>query len=267
MLPILLLGGVPAFWWFKAYGKIEARAIVRGSVYQVGTHVEGVLDKVLVDMGDVVKTGQVVAKLDTTELEARIREQEGELAQAKAQRDRLHSEWKRIDRLTKRGYESANVGESAYYAYKAAEAQVESTQAALEAVKARAKLAEIRSTVDGVVLWDPLRKGAVVDRDDPVMSLLEDGAMWIVAYVSEEDRSRIRPGQLADVEVEGIPDQIIRGRVVFLYRGVKFRPRGLRTYDTPAETYQPVKIVPEDPSVLRGHASYGMRAVVTIFLD
>jgi len=267
MLPILLLGGVPAFWWFKAYGKIEARAIVRGNVSDVGTHVEGVLEKVFVSMGDVVKTGQVVARIDTSELEAHVREKEGELAEARAVRDRLLSEWKRIDRLTRHGYESAIEGEGAYHAYRAAEAAVAKSQAALEGVMARMKLAEIRSTVNGTVLWEPLRPGAVVDRDDPVMSLLEDGAMWLVAYINEEDRSQVRPGQIADVEVEGIPDQIIRGRVVFLYRGVKFRPRGLRTYDTPAETYQPVKIVPEDPSVLRGHASYGMRAVVTIYLD
>jgi len=84
--------------------------------------------------------------------------------------------------------------------------------------------------------------------------------------VDAGQRSQIQPGQKATIEVEGIPGQAIEGHVAFLFKGVKFRPKGLRTYDMPAETYQPVQIIPENPDLLKGHAGHGMRAVVKIHL-
>ncbi len=100
-----------------------------------------------------------------------------------------------------------------------------------------------------------------------MVSILDDRDLHVVAYVPEDVRGKIHEGQQAEIQVEGIPDQVIKGRVSFLYKGVKFRPRGLRSYDTPAETYQPLKIVPDNPRILRVYAGEGMRATVRIHLD
>lgn len=267
LLPLLVLGGVPSFFWVKGYGVLEARGIVKGHVVDVGTPMEGVLDMVLVSMGDRVEAGQEVARIDTRELSARVRGREGEVLEARARRDLLKNEWSRCDRLARQGYESLAVVDAARQSYMASEGALKSAEAALDAARARLNLAVVKAPISGVVLWDPLQPGTVVDRDDPVMSILDDEALWIVAYVPEDTRSQIRPGQKVTIEVEGIPDQTLEGHVAFLFKGVRFRPKGLRTYDMPAETFQPVQIIPENPDLLKGHAGYGMRAAVKIHLE
>ena len=266
MLPLLLFAGVPAYFWVQGYGVIEARAVVQGKVFDVGTPLEGVLEKMNVSMGDMVRVGQELGCIDITELDAQVREKVADVAMAEAQCARLRSDWLRNDRLARQGLESVSVVESAYHASQAAASAVMAAKAARDATMARLKLATIRSPVAGTVLWEPLQPGSVVDRDNTVVSILDDRYLWIVAYLPEDCRAKVCPGQRVDIEVEGIPDRVIPGRVAVLFKGVQFRPRGLRTYDTPAETYQPVKIVAEDPALLRGQASFGMRATVTIYL-
>lgn len=267
LLPFIVFAGVPGYLWFQSYGVLEARGVVRGRVVEVGTHVEGVLSKVMVEMGDRVKKGQPLASIDIREVDAVVKRRRSELAEARAMRDKLRSDHRRNERLAKQGYESAEVAESSYHAWRAAEAAVLGAEAAVDAAEARKDLAVIHASVDGVVLWEPLGPGTVVDRDDAVVSILDDRDLHVVAYVAEDARGKIHAGQEVEIRVEGIPDQVIKGRVSFLYRGVKFRPRGLRTYDTPAETYQPIKIVPDNPRILRAHGGQGMRAEVRIHLD
>jgi multidrug resistance efflux pump len=267
LVPILLVAGVPTFLWIKGHGVIDASGVVAGAVFPVGTPMEGRLATVFVSMGDPVKKDQEVARLSTKVLEANIRRREALVRAACARRDQLEEEWKRNERLARMGAGSASEALESKHAYESAKAEVEAAEAELQAEIENLQLAIIRAPVSGIVLWDPLQPGTIVDWDDPVMEILDDGDLWIEAFVEEGDRAYVHPGQRAEVRVEGLPGHVLKGRVARVFKGVKQRPRVLRTHDVPGAIYNPIKVVLDDPSLLKLYASFGMTTELKIYLD
>ena len=86
---LILVAGVAAWWFFlRKEGLPEGFAVGNGrleatDVY-VATKYPGRVKEVLFDEGDTVKAGQVVARMDTDELEAALREAQAKVAQARS---------------------------------------------------------------------------------------------------------------------------------------------------------------------------------------
>ncbi|MBN2492224.1 MAG: efflux RND transporter periplasmic adaptor subunit [Planctomycetes bacterium] len=267
LVPILILAGVPSFYWIKKHGVIEVSGVVDGRLFPIGTPIQGRLGAVLVSLGDPVKRDQELARLATEVLDARVREQEGMVGAARATCREREADWKVNADLASQGYAPYADARRLRHALEAALAELEAAEAALTAAVENRKLAIIRAPVTGIVLWEPLRPGAIVDHDDPVMYILEDGDLWIEAYVPEKNRAYVHPGLRADVRIDGLPGHVLRGRVARLFKAVKERPGQMRTHDMPGTPYVPVKIVLDDPALLKLYASYGMTSRARIFLD
>ena len=139
---------------------IEARQQV-----DVRSSAEGVIEAVYVRRGDVVKKGQLLAKLasgpESAALDlARSRAtMEGELKAADARVEITRKKWERADELHKRSFVSANAKDEAEAEYRLALEQARAVRegrklAELEVKRAEEVLAqrEIRSPVTGIVV-------------------------------------------------------------------------------------------------------------------
>ncbi len=263
-IPVLLLAGVPSLFWMRTHGVVEARGRIDGTVTEVGSPDRGTIASIDVRVGDYVRAGQVLARLDSAELDAVVKQREADIARAKADRARLESDWRQTRSLAARGYESARNAITARHAFEAACGAVAAAEAAHAAALARCERLVLRAPGPGQVLWEPLANGSVVDRDVPVVTLLDEKTLHLVAYVREAHRDKIRIGQRVHFVLDGFPEREFEGRISFLFRGVKFRPKEVSAFDDPDETYQPVRVMPNDPDALRQLVGYGMRARVRI---
>ena len=142
----------------------------------VGMEVSGTIESVAVDYNDQVTAGQVLARLDTDQLAARVRQAEASLALARAAvkeaeatlvEARNHST--RFQALKQKGLCSAEDCEGAQAAYTRAEAaldrsraQVAQAQAQLDADRTSLDKAVIRSPINGVVLQAHVEPGQTV---------------------------------------------------------------------------------------------------------
>lgn len=142
--------------------------------------------RVLVDEGAWVKRGQTLVELDSTLLQAQLEQARAQAAQAEDQARRV------------RGLDDAGVLSEEQIATRRFQAQV--AQANLRDVQARMQKMHVVAPVSGLVLERTVRPGDLsAGGATPWFRIAREGQIELAAQLSEDDLSRIRPGQHATV--------------------------------------------------------------------
>lgn len=215
----------------------------------VGTEISGTIETVTVDYNDRVKVGQVLAKLDTDQLEAKLRQSEAALAlsqarvkEAQATVMETHTTLYRFQALAKKGMcaqEECDAAEAAYARAEAAlaiaKAQVIQAQAQHDADRTALGKAVIRAPIDGIVLKRQIEPGQTVTASlqTPVLFVLAESLahMELHVAVDEADVGQVKEGQPATFTVDAYADQTfpaVIGQVRFAPQTVE----GVVTYET-----------------------------------
>ena len=157
--------------------------------------VSGRIESILVEEGDSIDAGQVLAQLDSDQLETQVEAARAAVLAARAQRDMLP--------------EFASEEEQDL-----AEAQVDQAEANLGAARLRLAHSDLRAPFSGTVISAQAERGEVVSAGTPVI-VIADTSRWYVETldVLEEDAVRLRIGQSAQVEFAAYPDRELIGTV------------------------------------------------------
>jgi RND family efflux transporter MFP subunit len=210
-------------------GTVQSRYAV-----SLGSRAVGTLHRVLVDVGEEVKEGQLLATLEPTELEARLRaargavasaQQDVALARANLAKARSDLELARIknDRAQNLVAPGAIPVEQADEArgalavgeanQRAALAAVDARQAALARLVQEARIAEtilsyteIRSPMDGVITRRALEPGSAVAPGAVVFQIVDADALWVATLIDQSLAGRVTVGQLARIRLRSGAD-------------------------------------------------------------
>lgn len=145
---------------------------------------------VLTDVGQYVRKGQVLVRLDPTLLEAQI-------AQAQANAEQAEAQAARVKGLDNQGVISQEQIEQRRFQARAAEAQ-------LRDLKTRYAKMNVTAPVSGLILEKAVRPGDLsAGGATPWFRLARDGQIELAANMSEDDLARVRPGQSATVTLPG----------------------------------------------------------------
>lgn len=157
----------------------------------LGFKVAGIIKGFNVDSGDAVKAGDVLARLDPTEVGARSRD-------AQAQLDNAEANLKRTQELFDKGFASqARVDE--------AKAQVARARAARDSTAFDNAKAELKAPADGVVLSRLAEPSEVVAPGTPILLFGDaSGGLVMVTPVSDTQITRIRGGDKAMIRFAGM---------------------------------------------------------------
>lgn len=208
-----------------AQGKLEPRDYV-----DVGAQVSGQLEKVHVEIGDVVEAGQLLAEIDPEIYESRVKADEARLktlaAQMAEQTAQLSSAKLKLDRnqkLIKSKAISQDVFEDAETAYKIAEAQIQSLQAqieeaqsTLEGDKANLGYTTIYAPMAGTVVSQSAQEGQTLNASQsaPVLVQLANlDTMTVRAQVAEADIMNLKSGMAVYFTTLGDQDRKWNGTV------------------------------------------------------
>jgi HlyD family secretion protein len=216
---------------------------------QVGSELSGIVKSVEVDYDQRVKVGQVLARLDTSKLEAQINQTEAALTaahakvvQTQATEEEARLAFERAQQLSERQLVAPSGLDTARAVYQRAQADRASAAAAVAQVEAtlqanRTDLGKmtIRSPIDGVVLARNVERGQTVAASfqAPVLfTLAEDlTKMELDVDVDEADVGQVRPGQEATFTVDAYPDQAFTAQVAAVRLGSQ-KSEGVVTYKT-----------------------------------
>lgn len=195
----------------------------------VGSKTLGYLDAVLVDRGDSVRKGQVLALVRPSDLPEQLVEVRGVLAQVQAQRALARANAERASKLAPSGVVSQQELAQTQAALAAAEAAESSTRARLAALGIRLGETRILSPMDGVVSTRRLDPGALVGSaaGGSILTLVRVDRLRTFIAVSERMASRVSVGMEAVLELDALPGREVKGRVVRLAPSLDLATRTL----------------------------------------
>ncbi len=200
---VIVPGRVPVVDEVRVTGSIAARRELPVGVQGEG----GMIEQVLVKEGDVVRAGQVLARVDRavqlqqlSQLEAAIRQAQADAALAQAELDRARQ-------LLDRGFISKADIDRKTATRDAASARVAVARAQLAEMQARLARLDIRAPDAGLVLTRQVEPGQVVGpASGALFRIAQDGRMEMRAQVAEQELAKLAVGQRANVQLAGSPD-------------------------------------------------------------
>jgi RND family efflux transporter MFP subunit len=186
------LGSVSAFYSATASLEADGRA-------QVVPRLGGQVTELLVEEGDAVEAGQVLARLDSDRLRL-------QLAQAEANMRRLQQDFDRHREMHERDMISTETFDRLKFEFEAQTAQYELAQLELS-------YSDIRAPISGVISMRDLRVGNQVNTADPVFEITALDPLQAVLDVPERELSRLQPGQPAVLHADALPGEEFLGEV------------------------------------------------------
>ncbi len=251
---LLLLAGYRFFWYrppvpviavksLKIQGKVHGPGTVQSKVpVAVSPKITGILEKLYADQGDRVKKGQLLAELDSIELQAReavaraaknraqrdLGRAQADLAKAQANLGLAQSNYQRDLEVFKPGYISQAAFDTTKAQLKVAESEVAAFQATVTALQAAVKQAEsethaaaalhnytrILAPMDGLITVRKAEIGATLVPGSPIFQMVDTDQIWVAAWIDQTLVAQLRPGQPAQITLRS--GRTFQGEVVRL---------------------------------------------------
>lgn len=201
--------------------------LIGAATVEVVPKVNGRLESISVKIGDAVKRGEIIAKVEDREIREQVKQADAsyEVARASVRQREADLRFAETNLERSRNLFAKNLLprqslDDAQARYEAAQAQLDLTQAQFAQAKSRQEElritlsnTEIISPVDGFVGKRNLDAGAFVGPNSPVVSVVDIHVVRLVANLVERDIQRVRNGMPADVEVDAYPGETFQGRV------------------------------------------------------
>jgi RND family efflux transporter MFP subunit len=221
---------------------------------RVSSEVAGIVRDVLVEIGQEVRDGQELVRLDTTELNLALQRAESTLRQTEAQlgitqsnqpppddqisvvrtaaanRDDAHAQFARAQESFTKGLSSradfdtaqtrVKVTEAAYQAavenVQSLKASLQERRAAYELAKKKLDDAVIRAPIAGAIAERTVQRGEYLRENTPVVTIVRMNPLKLRTGVQEKYANMIIRNQLVDFQVEPYPNEMFHGKIAFI---------------------------------------------------
>jgi HlyD family secretion protein len=201
--------------------------LIGDATVAVVPRVGGRMQEIYVRLGDPVRRGQRIAKIEDFELQEQLKQQEAALEVSRAtirQRDAdlllAQTNAERSRNLFARQLLPKQTLDDTEARYQAAVAQLDLARA--QNNQSTARLEELRIQVQNTVIVSPVNgfvarraadPGAFVSQNAPVVDVVDIGRVRLVANIVEKDLTQIQTGDDTRVEVDAFPGEMFIGRI------------------------------------------------------
>jgi RND family efflux transporter MFP subunit len=213
----------------------------------VKTKVAGDLVQLAVREGESVRAGQVVARIDPTEYELRVRREQAALAAAQAQLDIAAKTRENYAQLLAKGFISQTAFDSAQSALEAARGNRDAAAAALDLARKALADTEIRAPIAGTVAERFAQPGEKLPVDGRVLSLVDLSSIELEAPIPADNIAQVVVGTRAEFRPEGL-DRMYAGKVVRINPATAPGSRSVFVY---------IAVERADPAIRAGMFAHG----------
>jgi HlyD family secretion protein len=226
----------------------------------IAAETEGLrLREVLVQVGDSVQAGQVLARYATDSVQTDVQQAQAQLAAAKASLANARASAQRAQRLLEQGFLSPQGGGDQRTAEQTAQAELARAEAVLAAQQLRLRQAEVRAPDHGVIAAKQATLGAVHGRGAELFRMIRQGRLEWRAEVTAAELGRITTGTRAQLVLPS--GEQITGKVRMLAPTVDLQTRKALVYvDLAPMGKSPARA----GSFARGELLLGQRQALTL---
>ncbi|HXV22700.1 MAG TPA: HlyD family efflux transporter periplasmic adaptor subunit [Alphaproteobacteria bacterium] len=284
------------YWWqeqlralppgiAKANGRLEAERV------EIATKYQGRIATVLAIEGQMVDAGEVVARMDTKELEAELRAAEAQvvraqhektlsdakIAQRVSERTFAQQELVRASELQSRGHGTVEMLDRRRSELKTAQAAHDAAVADLNAAVAtiaarQAEVARLKAQLEDSVLVAPKRgriqyklaqPGEVLQSGGRVLTLIDLSDVYLTVFVPARVAGPLGIGDEARVVLDPLPGFVFPAKITFVATEAQFTPKMVETPEEREKLMFRVKLTidPELRPKYESQVKTGLRGV------
>jgi len=205
------------------------------TAYTLAPRVGGRLEKLLVNLGDRISNGQLIAVLDDAVYQQDLEQSKANLAVTQAQVEQLRlalkaaeGNWLTVKSLFEQNFESQAYMDKANAEYAAVKAQhdialaeVQKAQSALKKAQIQLSYTQIKAEWTGggktrLIGERFADEGDMLSVNAPILTLVDNSVVTAEIDVIERDYVRIHTGQQVEIRTDAYPDQVFSGKLVRL---------------------------------------------------
>lgn len=192
-----LVQSLPISGNLKALNTVVVKARVAGEILELNGR-----------EGDSVKAGQVVARIDPTEYQRRLRQAEQQADAAKTQIDIAKRQYDNNKALVDQGFISKTTLDTSYATLAGAEATYNAALAGADVARKTLEDAVLRAPISGQVAARLAQPGERASIDARLLDIVDLGSLELEATLSPADSVDVRVGQEAWLNMEGRSEPI-----------------------------------------------------------
>jgi RND family efflux transporter MFP subunit len=208
----------------------------------VKAKVAGDLKTILVREGESVKPGQVLARIDTQDAQARLDEKVADLEGGRAQLALAQKNRANNLALLQQKFISQNAFDGVQSSYQVSEARLKALEAQVALAKKALADTVITAPQAGIVSQRHAQPGEKLPVDGKILTLVDLAQMEVEAAVPAGDIPSIRVGQEVNFRVEGFGEREFRGRIDRINPATQSGSRSILVY----------AVLPNQDSALKG---------------
>ncbi len=217
----------------------------------IGPSVDGIIDQVIVNVGDKVKKGDVLFKTRDVDIRLQVRQLEKQVALGRAQQSNAQSELKRQNALKGGGWVSASRMDTTKTNAAIAQAQVGVWEAQLAQLQQQLKDTVVRAPYDGVISRKDVYEGRFMATrmggmgmpggSSGVVQIMAIDPLAAIALAPANYFTQLKVGMDAKVFIDGM-DTPVEAKVAVVNFGVDYKARSVEVrLEVPNKDY---KILP-----------------------
>jgi len=199
----------------QATGSVEPINVV-----EVKSKASGLITKMTVETGTLVKPGDLLVQIDTRDVQNQYNQANADLKAAQAKLQISEQQKKRNDELFKARVITSQEYEASSLDFESSKAAHIRADAALDLAKQRLEDATVTVPTAGTVLTKTVSQGQVITSatssatgGTTLITMADLGRVRVRAFFNETDIGQVRPGQVATVTVDAFPDRRFQGAV------------------------------------------------------
>jgi macrolide-specific efflux system membrane fusion protein len=202
---------------------VQATGIIKpkvGAEVKVGARITGKVEHLYANIGDRVKKGQILVRLEQDDLKARADQAGASYLEAEAAFNKAKIDLERDKPLAKEGYMSQQNIDVLQNVYDMAKARVMRAKADQDYAKAQLSYATITAPIGGTIASVTTQQGETVAAGlnaPTFITIIDLNKLEVNAYIDETDVGKIAVGQAALFTVDTFADKDFKGKVTAIY--------------------------------------------------
>lgn len=188
---------------------------------EIKSKASGRIDNIPVEEGDFVEKGELVCRLDQTDVQAEVDQAKADLEIAEAELKQAQNSFERQQKLYDKGLISEEAYDQAALALAQAKGKMVRARISLDQANTSLNETVVRAPIDGVILQKYVEEGQIISSGisnvsggSPIADIASMKNVYVEAGIDEIDVGKINIGQTAEVVAEAYPRMTFRGEII-----------------------------------------------------